>query len=251
MPQIVVANSLKPDSVAVTNRAAEISRTMGADIRMLHVEPEFRRPMFAAAPRSPQQALVDETGLLRRRTGHHVSYKVTRGDVPGRILRESEDMEAVLTVIGHDPETSRRLRRPGGTAMRCVERARNAVLVVSTAAGDAPRRYRRVLVAHDRRMDEAALLPWTAYIAPEAALHGLSVSAGRKAGDHVAAMRRALGADLLIIGVPHDESLNPFRFRRLSPVLARTPECDTLFVPEGAVAAPPDPAAAMPIRLAS
>jgi nucleotide-binding universal stress UspA family protein len=252
MPQIVVASRLGPDHERVTTRAATVAQSMGADIRMLHVLPELL-PGLVARPRKvdAQQRLMDCTGALMRRTGRRVSYKVAAGDVAGRILRESDDREAVLTVIGHETTPQSRLGRAGSASLRCLQRTRNAVLVVRNGEETAGQDYRRVLIAHDDAITEDRLTPYLPHLAPNAELHSFAIPAGRKAGEHVTGMRRALGADLLVIGMPRDEGLNPFRFRRLPPALVRMPECDTLFVPHETITAPPRAETRMEIRIAS
>lgn len=257
MPHIVVATSLTHDRDPAVERAAEVSRAMGADLRLLHVLPDLL-PGFVAEPRQrkAQGRLLHWTRRLARETGHHVSYKVGRGDVARRIVRESEDLDAVLTVIGHTQVRRRAPRLFGTTAARSLQEARGAVLIVRSDLQC--RAYRKAVIAYDGVIGEDRLLTYLPHLAPQATLHpyalpakGRAQPATRRVAAHVTAMRRAIDADLLVIGMPNDETMNPFRFRRLPASLTVTPECDTLIVPQDACADLPEaPATLRMVRTA-
>jgi nucleotide-binding universal stress UspA family protein len=249
MQHVIVATDLTPASDAAVERAAFASRAMGAGLHLLHVLPEHVLPLAGAArARQAEGALRYRAQALSRHPGPRVTCKVARGDTSRGIVRESEEMDTVLTVFGRRVAGARPRRLSGTTPERSLRLLRNAALVV---CDHSPRetRYRKVLLAPDGCVGTDALLPHLRHLAPDATVHRIDPSgrgngrtARRRAADHVRAMRRALDADLLVIGMPWDETLNPFRFRRLLTPLVRMPECDTLIVPQECDVVPPETA---------
>ena len=239
MQHVVVATDLTPASETAVERAATASRAMGAGLRLVHMLPELMPPLVGPARvRKAEAALHYRAQSLHYRLGARVTSNVVKGDTSRGIVRESENLGAVLTVFGRRTDGGESLRLIGTTLERSLRLIRNAALIVRDRS---PVRasYRKALLAPDGGVDEQSLMPYMHHLAPDAAVHRidrLSPGGGRKArqkvADQVRAMRRALDADLLVIGMPRDETLNPFRFRRLLTSLVRAPECDTLIVPQ-------------------
>lgn len=252
MQHVVVAIDLTPASDAAVERAAATSRAMGANLRLLHMLPELMPPVLGhRRTRKAERALRYRMQGLRRGSGMPVSCNVAHGDTPRGIVRESENLDAVLTVFGHRADGNGIRRLIGAVPERSLRLIRNAVLVVRDRS-PVHAEYEKVLLAPEDGVDMSAMMPHLRHLAPRAALHRIELGrsargrrAGRKAAEHVRAMRRALDADLLVIGMPRDDGMNPFRFRRLLTPLVREPECDTLIVPQDCAAVPsalPEPA---------
>ena len=258
MHHIVVASDLTPASDPAIERAAIASCAMGAELRLLHVLPELLPPVLGSRrlQRTERMLLYRARGL-ERSLGARVSYGVMRGETARGIVRESENFGAVLTVFGRSTADLGSRRFVDTIPERSLRLIRNAALVVrDRSSGRAG--YRRALLAPEPGIELQSLTCYLQHIAPQAALHRVELvdratgrSAKRKAVDQVRAMRRALDADLLIIGIPRDETMNPFRFRSLLAPLVRAPECDTLVVPQDCDVAPdavPEPGR---VRIAS
>lgn len=244
MQHIVVATDLTPASDAAVERAYLASQAMGANLRLVHVLPELLPPLLADRRiRSVERELRHRI----RGEGHgtRASCNVMRGDTSRGIVRESENMDAVLTVFGHHMNGTQRRWLTATVPERSLRLIRNAALVVRDEP-PGPAEYRRVLLAPDDGVEIATLMPYVRRLASDAALHQIDLRdpSGKRRPkqrvvDHVRAMGRALDADLLVIGVPRDETPNPFRFRRLLTPLIRAPQCDTLVVPQDCTATPP------------
>jgi len=256
MQHVVVATDLTSGSEPALDRAAFASSAMGANLRLLHVLPDLLPPLVGEIrTRRAEGVLRYRSAGLGRRFGAPVSCGVKRGSTPRRIVRESEDVGAVLTVFGHSAGRQRVRRLMGTTPEQSLKLIRNAMLIVcgrSSGLGG----YRKALLAPGGGFERAELMPYLDCLAPEAAVHWIEPpgrasgrSDRRKAEDHIRAMRRALDADLLVIGMPHDRTLNPFRFRQLLPSLVRAPECDTLIVPPECDVKPTRMAEPKPIRM--
>lgn len=247
MQTVLVATDLTPTSETAIERAAFASRALGAGLHMLHVVPERMPPILPelmppvigrARVQKAENALRYQAQSLGGRLGPRVSCHVIQGDRSRGIVRESEEIGAVLTVLGHRTKRRRSRRLMGTTPERSLRLIRGAVLLV---CDDSPKEtlYRKALLAPDGGVKADNLMPHLRHLAPDAAVHSIDPlryrgngRSMRNAADHVRAMRRALDADLLVIGIPRDESLNPLKFRRLLTPLVRLPECDTLIVPQ-------------------
>ena len=241
MQNVVVATDLTPVSDAAVDRAAFASGTMGAALHMVHVVPELLLPPYLGGSRVEKAEgtlRYRATVLSRRYRPRAISFNVAQGDTSRSIVRESEDTEAVLTVMGCRSDARNGRRLYGTIRERALHLIRNAALIVCDQSPKATR-YRKVLLAPAGDLGTDALMPHLRHLAPDAAIHKIDLSnqgsgvpkTMHRTAEHVRAMRRALGADLLVIATPRDESLNPFRFRRLLTPLVRTPECDTLVIP--------------------
>lgn len=258
MRYVVVATDLTPISEPALERAALVSRAMGAELRLLHVVPELLLPFVGYRRlQKAQRALQFRAQRLAHENGCRVSFGVIRGDTARGIVRASEDLGAVLTVFGQGSSERRRWRLTGSIAERGLRLIRNAVLIVPDRSPGRPG-YRKALIAPDEGIELRALLPYLCHLAPRAALHqihpsrnGANRGSRRKVAEHVRAMRRALEADLLVIGVPRDDTINPFRFRRIMTSLVRSPECDTLIVPQDCDVVPAEAAVPRRVRIAS
>jgi len=255
MQHIVVATDLTAAAEPAIERAAVLCRAMHANLRLLHVLPELLPGVLATRRRiKAQRMLFERAQRLERETGRRVSYNIVHGNTPRWIVRESENLGAVLTVIGHRTDKPPR-RLLACTAVRSLHEACNSVLVVRDRSR-CSEPYRRALLALDEVTGAEALIPFLRYLAPEATLHRYEIPQPARsprangAAEHVRAMRRALGADLLAVGVPRDDTPNPFRFSRILKPLAQAPECDTLIVPQDCAVVPEMPAPAR-IRAAS
>jgi nucleotide-binding universal stress UspA family protein len=249
MQNVVVATNLTPTSDAAVERAAFASCRLGAGLHLVHVVPELLLPPALGGTRvkKADDALRYRARVVDRRFGPPVvSCNVAQGDTSRCIVRESEDMAAVLTVLGHRTEGRNKRNLTGTIPERSLRLIRNAVLIVCDRS---PREagYRKALLAPDGGVGKDAMMPHVRHLAPDAAIHSIDPPGRRRGGrrakhqaaEHIRTMRRALDADLLVISMPRDESLNPFRFRRLLTPLVRVPECDTLIVPQTCDAVPP------------
>lgn len=258
MQHVVAATDLTAASEPAVVRAALASRAMGAELHLLHMLPELLLPLVGdSRVRKAERALLFRAQRLGYEIGCPVSSCVLKGDTARGIVRASEDLGAVLTVFGHKTDGARPPRLLGSTVERSLGLIRNAVLVIrDRSPGQAG--YRKALLAPEDGIELRALTPYLRHLAPRAALHQIDLhrSAGgprprRKVAEHVRAMCRALDTDLLVIGVPRDETINPFRFRRVLTSLVRVPECDTLIVPQDCAVVPSEAPLRRRIRIAS
>lgn len=258
MPHIVVATDLSASSEPAVERATLVSRTMPADLRLLHVLPELMLPVLGDFRRErAQHNLLETTRRLSRDTGWRVSYKVMHGDAARCIARESENLLPVLTVIGHRSAGSRRRRLTGTVAERSIRDIQGATLIVrDQLPGDTA--YRKALLAAHDEAETGTMMRYLRHLAPEAGLHRLDRPAGdgrrrssRLNSDFLGAMRRAVDADLLAIGLPRGADENPFRFRSVLGPLLREAECDVLVVPPGCAAVPAEAPERELVRAAS
>jgi nucleotide-binding universal stress UspA family protein len=138
MTQIVVATKLSQDVDPVVERAGRIAGIAGASVRLLHVLPELMpRVALEGRRRRAQARLMDLVRHLEQVHDCRADYRIRHGGVHRCIVRESEDLDAELTVVGgSSDDRPRRLPFRSGIH-KCIRELGNALLVVRDRAGAA------------------------------------------------------------------------------------------------------------------
>lgn len=153
MDRILVATDLGKRSGNALHRAFVIAVEAGADLYVVHADPEAD-PLPAGG--SGREALADPAAGL--------SIELCGGDPADAILDRAERLDADLVVLGAHGEPHLRDAIFGTTAGRVVRKAAQPVLI---ARNDPDRPYRKLLVAVDDEAAEQVLDVALAFAAPE------------------------------------------------------------------------------------
>lgn len=153
---VLVATALDDRSAAILDEAAQLARSAGAELHVLHVVEEGGEPGVEEA-RARLNARLDAS----LPDGSPDSRAVRTGSARDAILERADEVSADVVVVGPNRRQGLKERILGGTAQGVVGDdglpARTAVLV----AGEAPAaRTGSLLVAVDRSRWTPAVLAW-------------------------------------------------------------------------------------------
>lgn len=175
---IVVATDFSPHARNAVNRAAQLAETASTSLTLVHVLPgdalEQMRSWLGGG--NPAEARLLEEARLRLQesarvlaAARHVPVEavVGAGSVPAEILREADERDASLIVLGARGTGFMRRLVLGTMAERLMQRTTRPLLVVRQSPHE---RYRRVLVAVDFSPWSAQALAAAQRVAPDAQL---------------------------------------------------------------------------------
>ena len=160
MKRLLAATDLSPRSDRALNRALALSDEFKAELTVLHVVDEELPPAVAERLREEAEAAMDDQlDAVPTLDSKRLTRKAVLGTGFRDILREADERDVDLVIMGtHREETLRDLFL-GTTVERVIRRGNDPVLVVKTRVKGP---YRRVLVGVDfsvyaRRAVEFAL----------------------------------------------------------------------------------------------
>lgn len=145
MERVLVAVDLSPATETVIRVAEELARSLGAELRLVHVaapEPEFvgydvdspaLRDTHAAAYREEHRRLQDLAEGARGRGGA-VKALLIQGPTVEKILEEAERLDAGLVVVGSHGRGALARVLLGSVSEGVLRGSRRPVLVVPSRA---------------------------------------------------------------------------------------------------------------------
>lgn len=148
---MLVATDFTTGSANALARAARLPLGKGGRLRIVHALPKrIPAELQAQARQSAQTSLEKMADAARRVVPAGAAWKVetavTRSAAPGGLVRDAQEFEAELVVLGRHGHQPVRDLFLGSIAEAVVRRGSSPVLVVNRRA-EAP--YRRVMVAVD------------------------------------------------------------------------------------------------------
>jgi nucleotide-binding universal stress UspA family protein len=189
---ILAATDLTARSAQVVTRAVDLARSSGAELIVVHVLADGRRPLRAAlggirarlklgkpvhASEKRLQQIVRQAGSD---LGRPVGYRIRRGPVETTLAELAREDDAALIIMG----LHRERRIMDVLRLTTMERAVLALdAPVLIAHRPVPGPYRRVLGLTDFLPGSARALAWAGIVAPGAefhALHALTLPMGAK-----------------------------------------------------------------------
>ena len=154
MKRILVASDLTQGSRNALNRASSIAAAAGAELRVVHVNPEREAGDASATARVWLRSSLNDIAGGRPGGESALSVRICRGDPAGVILDQATHFGADLIVLGAHGEPRLRDAIFGTTASHVVRDATAPVLVAQNEAG---RPYSRLLVAVDNEAADEVL----------------------------------------------------------------------------------------------
>lgn len=175
---IVVATDFSAHARNAVNRAVQLAGPASARLVLVHVLPgdaleQVRQWLGAGSPaeagllEDARHRLQDTVQALAAAHPVTVEAVVGSGSVPGEILREADERDARLIVLGARGAGFMRRLVLGTMAERLMQRTIRPLLVVRQSPHE---RYRRVLVAVDFSPWSAQALAAAQRVAPDAQL---------------------------------------------------------------------------------
>ncbi len=178
--RILVATDYSPLGHAAVGRAAQIAKLQGAELRIIHVAPDWnlfsrsfegRQAHYSSISQYAQSALRSEIQWVQETFALRAAGDVNVGNATTAILRVASEFQPDLLVVGARGEHAQTLGPSalGGTALKLLATVQQAILFVRDAKIDP---YSEVLVAIKGEADLARrILDWKSTVAPSSICH--------------------------------------------------------------------------------
>jgi len=191
MKKLLVATDLSPRSDRALNRALALSDELKAQLVVLHVVDDELPQSLADSLKDEAESIIDDQldafPTLER---ENITRKVAFGSVFREILKEADENEADLVIVGTHRDEGLSAMFLGTTVERVIRHGNTPVLVVKDRVKGP---YRRVLVGIDFSVYSRRAVEFALKFVPEAEiflLHAYDVPfkgflTGRAIGDEI------------------------------------------------------------------
>lgn len=169
MKKILVAIDFSDCSINALEHAITIANKAGAQILMVWVnKPEGTRDIFTEGPETLTSMVTDRFEELIEKyqdeASHPMIYKIREGSIYKEIVKESEDPEIEMLVVGTHGASGFEEFWIGSNAYRIVSSVAKPVLTIRGGV-DVERELDKIVLPIDSSMETRQKVPFAAYVA--------------------------------------------------------------------------------------